>query len=218
MLPSLNEDNSTPHFEAIAASWGPAEFATSHRLTTGHWGQHKSLLDLLVPRKQLPAVSKGHYEKRLESAWDSMSVSSLHRGGSQERAFGEAPGIPVRHLETLQGGAVLNDRPWFLSPRSSVYSGTQQILGGSRESRLRSMHADMYIHTSQGPSYRQMAHGVGNQRMAEERLFTKMKGVILNWRHFCPLGYISNVYRHFWSHFSHPLGKVLLSSREQRPV
>lgn len=81
-----------------------------------------------------------------------------------------------------------------------------------------SMHADMYMHTSWGPSYRQMAHGVGNQRMVEERLFTKMKGVILNWRQFCPLGNISNVYRHFWSHFSHPLGKVLLSSREQRPV
>ena len=72
------------------------------------------------------------------------------------------------------------------------------------------------MHTSQGPSYRQMVHGVGNQRMAEERLFTKMKGVILNWRQFCRLGYISNAYRHFWSHFSRPLGKVLLSSREQR--
>lgn len=137
---------------------------------------------------------------------------------ARKEAFGEAPGIPVRHLETLKGGDVLNDRPWFLSPRSSVYRGTQQILSGSQESRLRSMPADMYMHTSRGPGYRQMAHGVGNQRMVEQRLFTKMKGVILNWRQFCSLGNISNVYRHFWSHFSHPLGKVLLSSREQRPV
>lgn len=55
------------------------------------------------------------------------------------------------------------------------------------------MHIDMYMHTSQGPSYRQMAHGVGNQRKEEEGLFTKMKVVILNWGQFCPPGNISNV-------------------------
>lgn len=43
---------------------------------------------------------------------------------ARKETFGEAPGIPVRHLETLQGGAVLNDRPWFLSPRSSVQRDT----------------------------------------------------------------------------------------------
>lgn len=55
------------------------------------------------------------------------------------------------------------------------------------------MHIDMYMYTSRGPRYRQIVHGVDNQRMVEEGLFTKMKVVILNWGQFCPLGNISNV-------------------------
>lgn len=76
------------------------------------------------------------------------------------------------------------------------------------------MHIDMYMYTSQGPRYRQMVHGVGNQRMVEEGLFTKMKVVILNWGQFCPLGTLAMSRDIFGYILVTTWGKVLLSSRE----
>lgn len=60
LLESLNEGKSRPHLEVIAASQGPAAFAVSHRLTTGHWCQFRSFPDLSFPGRKLPTNVKSH--------------------------------------------------------------------------------------------------------------------------------------------------------------
>ena len=58
--------------------------------------------------------------------------SSSTEEGARKEAFSKAIGIPVRHLETLTGGDVLNDGPWSLSPEKlTVYRGKQQMLSCS---------------------------------------------------------------------------------------
>lgn len=107
IVQSLTESKGRPHLEVIAASWGPAVFAASHRLTTGHWCQLRSLLDLSVPGRKLPAILKSHYKKRLESGWSSVPVFCFHGGGSQERGS---------HLQPLGSSQIPRNRPGWGCP------------------------------------------------------------------------------------------------------